>query len=105
MSIQTVGVVGAGVMGRGVAQALSQAGFNTILVDVSDEILDQARFEIKQNIRLQRMMNKTAQGESADVLLQRIECSNQYQKLERVDFLIENVTENFEIKREVYRQL
>jgi 3-hydroxybutyryl-CoA dehydrogenase len=105
MSIQTVGVVGAGVMGRGVSQVLSQAGLNTILVDVSDEILDQARLEIKQNIRLQRMMNKTAPGETADALLQRIECSTEYQKLERVDFLIENVTENFEIKREVYRQL
>src|SRR5215213_185022 len=105
MSIQTVGVVGAGVMGRGVSQVLSQAGLNAILVDVSDEILDQARLEIKQNIRLQRMMNKTAPGETTDAVLQRIEFSNEYQKLERVDFLIENVTENFEIKREVYRQL
>jgi 3-hydroxyacyl-CoA dehydrogenase len=41
MSIQTVGVIGAGVMGVGVAQNLAQAGYNVILVDIADDILHQ----------------------------------------------------------------
>lgn len=108
MSIQVTGVIGAGVIGRGLAQALSQSGFTVILVDLSDEILDQAKLEIKGNIRLQRLINKgdkAEQLEKMEVLLQRIQGSTEYQKLERADFVIENVTENFEIKKEVYQRL
>ena len=48
MEIQLVGVVGAGVMGRGVAQNLSQSGFKVILIDVSEEILKKAGEEISR---------------------------------------------------------
>ena len=51
MNITNVGVVGAGVMGRGVAHALAQAGFAVSLVDVSDEVLNDAK---KLLIALQR---------------------------------------------------
>lgn len=53
MSIRTVGVIGAGVMGRGVAQDLAQTGHNAIVVDVSEEILGAAQEEIRQNLRFQ----------------------------------------------------
>jgi 3-hydroxybutyryl-CoA dehydrogenase len=105
MNIQITGVIGAGVMGRGLAQALSQSGYGVVLVDVSDEILSRATQEIKENLRLQRLFNKGGQPEKMEVLLQRIECSTDFRKLERADFVIENVTENFEIKREVYAHL
>ncbi len=44
--MEKVGVVGAGVMGRGVAQSLAQSGIITFLVDVSDDILEVARDDI-----------------------------------------------------------
>src|SRR3712207_4329572 len=51
MEIRTVGVVGAGVMGSGVGQNLAQTGHQVVLVDISDEILDRAREEIRKNLR------------------------------------------------------
>lgn len=105
MNIQTTGVIGAGVMGRGLAQALSQSGYGVVLVDVSDEILRQATRELKENIRMHRLLNKGGQSEKTEVLLQRIESTTDFGKLGQADFVIENVTENFEIKREVYKRL
>ena len=58
MNIQVVGVVGAGVMGIGVSQNLAQTGYQVILVDISEAILENAEQEIKKNIRFQTLFNK-----------------------------------------------
>ncbi len=65
MSKQTVGVVGAGVMGVGVAQNLIQTGHRVLLLDVEDVILRKARESITNNIRLQWMFHKKAAQESS----------------------------------------
>lgn len=52
MDIETVGVMGAGGIGIGVAQNLAQSGFKVILVDVQESILADARAKIRENIRL-----------------------------------------------------
>ncbi len=54
MDIQTVGVIGAGVMGVGVAQNLAQTGHQVILVDIGDDILQAAGEQIRNNLRFQR---------------------------------------------------
>ena len=59
MKMQTIGVVGAGVMGRGVAQALAQTGHQVILVDLAEPILASARNEINANIRTYNLFAKT----------------------------------------------
>lgn len=64
MNIQTVGVVGAGVMGVGVAHSLAQTGHKVILVNISDAILEHSREEITKNIRLQRIWSKKAAQET-----------------------------------------
>lgn len=51
MEFTTVGVVGAGVMGVGVAQNLAQTGHQVVLVDVSDAVLDNARRELRNSLR------------------------------------------------------
>ncbi|HEX3249212.1 MAG TPA: 3-hydroxyacyl-CoA dehydrogenase NAD-binding domain-containing protein, partial [Pyrinomonadaceae bacterium] len=56
--MRLVGVVGAGVMGSGLAQALAQTGTQVLLVDVSEAVLDKAKAGIKQNLRFQRMFGK-----------------------------------------------
>jgi 3-hydroxybutyryl-CoA dehydrogenase len=53
MNFQVVGVVGAGIMGVGVSQNLAQTGHQVILLDVSEEILERAKQQIKNNIRFQ----------------------------------------------------
>ncbi|ASC71042.1 3-hydroxyacyl-CoA dehydrogenase [Halomicronema hongdechloris C2206] len=105
MKIQTVGVVGAGVMGVGIAQNLAQTGHQVILIDVSEEILEKANQEIKNNIRFQGFFNKKEKPENPDVVLNRIQFSTNYKLLDGVEFVIENVTEKWSIKKEVYPQL
>ena len=102
MNIQTVGVVGAGVMGIGVAQNLAQTGHQVILVDISENILDKAQYEIRNNIRFQSFFKKNDNTETPDSVLNRIDLSTNYKTLENTDFIIENVTEKWNIKKEVY---
>jgi 3-hydroxybutyryl-CoA dehydrogenase len=101
MNIQVVGVVGAGVMGVGVAQNLAQTGHQVILVDISEEILDKAKQEIRNNIRFQSFFNKS-DNPPPDSILSKIKFSTNYNYLENADFIVENVTEKWYIKKEVY---
>ena len=103
MSIQLVGVVGAGVMGAGVAQNLAQTGHQVILVDVSENALAKAEQEIKNNIRFQTLFKKGTQN-SLDAL-SNITFSVADELLRDVDFVIENVTEKWDIKRGVYQRI
>ena len=97
MDIKNVGVVGAGVMGRGVAQNLAQTGHDVVLVDVTEEILDAARSEIKSNIRLQGLFNKAAKP--AGNALDKIVFTTDYQLLGNVDFVVENAVEKWDVKK------
>ncbi|MEJ6480705.1 3-hydroxyacyl-CoA dehydrogenase NAD-binding domain-containing protein [Nostoc punctiforme UO1] len=103
--IQTVGVVGAGVMGIGVSQNLAQTGHQVILVDVSEDILNHAKQEIRNNVRFQGFFQKNSEVESPDDILNKIKFSTNYKFLEDAEFVIENVTEKWDIKKEVYAQL
>jgi 3-hydroxybutyryl-CoA dehydrogenase len=108
MEIRTVGVVGAGVMGSGVGQNLAQTGHQVVLVDISDEILDHAREEIRKSLRFQGMFQKGTQGarpESADTILGRIRFTQSLDDLSGVDFVVENVPEKWEIKSKVYPRI
>jgi 3-hydroxybutyryl-CoA dehydrogenase len=103
MNIQTVGVIGAGVMGVGVAQNLAQTKHQVILIDISEEILAHAKQEIKNNIRFQGFLKKSV--EPAENTLQKITLTTDYQLLKEADFVVENVTEKWEIKKDVYAQM
>lgn len=105
MNIQVVGVVGAGVMGIGVSQNLAQTGYQVILVDISEAILENAEQEIKKNIRFQTLFNKEKKVGSPDDIIKKITFSTNYKLLDSADFVVENVTEKWDIKKEVYAQL
>ncbi len=105
MNIQVVGVVGAGVMGIGVSQNLAQTGYQVILVDISEAILESAEQEIKKNIRFQTLFNKEKKAGISDDILKKITFSTNYKLLDSADFVVENVTEKWDIKKEVYAQL
>jgi 3-hydroxybutyryl-CoA dehydrogenase len=101
---RTVGVVGAGVIGRGVAQALGEARHRVILVDVRQEALDDARDEIARNARLYRLLGHRSVDGAADALAT-IEPTLEYDRLGEADFVIENVVEDPAVKRDVYARL
>jgi len=105
MNIQVVGVVGAGVMGIGVSQNLAQTGYQVILVDIAEAILESAEQEIKKNIRFQTLFNKEKKASSPDEIVKKITFSTNYKLLDSADFVVENVTEKWDIKKEVYAQL
>ena len=106
--IEVVGVVGAGVMGIGLAQNLAQTGHRVILVDINQEILAKALLEIRKNVRFARLFKRGRASQSnlspAEVV-ERIITTTDYTMLSEVDYVVENVTENWEIKREVFLKL
>ncbi|MFF7636879.1 3-hydroxyacyl-CoA dehydrogenase family protein [Kitasatospora sp. NPDC008050] len=105
MSIRTVGVIGAGTIGRGVAQSFAQAGFEVVLVDISQAQLDSAVAQIGRDMLVQPMLLGKPPKEDAATVLARIATGTELAALADADFVVENVTENWEVKREVYEQL
>lgn len=98
-----IGVIGAGVMGVGVAQNLAQCGHEVILVDTQESILDEARAAIARNCRLSRLTGGPALD--PDEVLARISTAVGVEAVAKAEFVIENVTENWQIKREVHEAL
>lgn len=98
-----VGVVGAGVMGSGVAQNLAQRGHQVVLVDLDEEILTAALARIERDLRLSRLLG--GEAVDADAVLAAITTDVDHSALADVDFVIENITEDWSRKREVYAAL
>jgi 3-hydroxybutyryl-CoA dehydrogenase len=105
MEIRKVGVIGAGVMGIGVGQSLAQNGMEAVLVDVSEEVLERAKAEIRKNLRFQGMFQKDAKKEDPATVLGRIHCTTLLEELNDVDFVVENVPEKWEIKSQIYPRI
>src|SRR5581483_1315044 len=106
MNIRTIGVVGAGVMGTGVAQNFAQSGYHVVLVDISDDILAHAKQTIINALRLQRLLDRSEQqAASLEETLQHITFTTDYRLFTDVDFVIENTTEKWEVKKAVYHQI
>ncbi|HEX6290020.1 MAG TPA: 3-hydroxyacyl-CoA dehydrogenase NAD-binding domain-containing protein [Herpetosiphonaceae bacterium] len=105
MNIATVGVIGAGVMGRGVAQALAQTNHHVILVDVVESALAQAVHEIQQSLRFSVFFQPNSEAIEVEDVLGRITPTTDYAALSAVDFVIENATERWEIKQPIYQTI
>jgi len=104
--LKLIGVIGAGVMGVGLAQNLAQTGHDVVLVDVSQAILEKARKQIYQNVRFARMLGGPflPAANPADILA-RITFTTDYGLLHGVDLVVENTVEKWEIKKDVYGKL
>ncbi|WFR56029.1 3-hydroxyacyl-CoA dehydrogenase family protein [Anaerocolumna sp. AGMB13025] len=100
-----VGVIGAGTMGRGIAQTVAQYNEKVVLVDISTDILESAKKEIRNSVRMQAFYNKALKGIKPDEVIERIIFTTDYALLAECDFIIENVPEKLEIKIGVYEQL
>lgn len=98
-----IAVVGAGVIGAGVAHALAERGRDVLLLDRDEAALDRARAAIRAGARLAQLQRRSAA--KAGDLLARIRFTTERAGLEGVDFVIENVTEDLDAKHAVYREL
>jgi 3-hydroxybutyryl-CoA dehydrogenase len=103
--MKKVGVIGSGVMGRGVAQCLAQSGHSVILVDILEEILKNAADEIYNNVRFQAFFNKDNNLPEPERVLEKIKFTTDYQSLTDADCIIENVSEKWQTKKTVYEMI
>jgi 3-hydroxybutyryl-CoA dehydrogenase len=104
MSMQKVGVVGAGTMGNGIAHVFARSGYDVILCDVEQRFLDRALSTIAQNLEREVVKNKITVADK-DSALGRIQGVTDRARLARCDFVIEAATEKFEIKAGIFREL
>lgn len=105
MQTKTIAVIGAGVMGSGIALNLSCFGFKVLLKDIEQTALCQAEKKISKDLRMVKMMRREFKDLSIEAVLNNIEFGLTYEGLEEADLVIENVSENWEIKQSVYKQL
>lgn len=104
MQIQTVGIVGAGTMGNGIAQACAVAGLKAVLVDINDAAVAKGLATIGKSLDRLLSKEKITSAEQA-AALGRIAGSTQYDELKAADLVIEAATENHPIKIRILQQL
>ncbi|HTD24733.1 MAG TPA: 3-hydroxybutyryl-CoA dehydrogenase [Terriglobales bacterium] len=104
MDIKTVGILGAGTMGNGIAHVFAKAGFNVVLCDVQQQFLDRALETIAKNLEREVAKNKISAQESA-AALQRIQAVTERSMLKRCDLVVEAATEKFEVKAGLFREM
>jgi 3-hydroxybutyryl-CoA dehydrogenase len=100
---QRIGVVGAGVIGTGVAQLFLQAGLSVTLVDMSEPQLEIAERSIARNLKLYRLVQKNSAA--ACNPMAKLACAGDIAALADADFVIENITEDWQLKQHVHRAI
>ena len=104
MSIERIGVVGAGQMGNGIAHVCALAGYDVVMEDVNAEALGKAKATIERNLQRQATRGIITQTDVANAL-KRIRTANELDVMRDRDLVIEAATEDEQIKRKVYRDL
>ena len=105
MDIQKVGVLGTGNIGTGVITDLVLHGLNVVAVDLSESILERARADVLHQVRTAPMLSKNLARLSKEEALNRIRFTTDPVQVATCDFIIENVTEDWTLKKQVYQQL
>jgi len=104
MNIKTVGVIGAGTMGNGIAHVFAKSGYSVVLVDIEQRFIDRGLDTIKKN--LEREVSKAKlTAEERDQALAYIRGVTARKELAACDFIVEAASERFEVKTELFRDL
>ena len=104
MTITTVGIIGAGTMGNGIAQACAVSGINVVMVDISDAAVQKGVATVAGSLdRLIKKEKITAADK--DAALSRIKGSTSYDDLKAAQIVIEAATENYELKLKILKQV
>ena len=99
--IHRVGVIGAGQMGRGIAQLAASQGFAVTLADMGRDIAERGRATVGKQLDKLVEKNKLAATERAQMLARIEPCDLYGKELESVDFVVEAATEDVVVKREI----
>lgn len=101
--IKTIGVVGAGTMGLGIAQITAMAGYLTILYDLDQNVLDKAKSTIEKNLNKGIEKGKVTE-ELKNKSLQNLKYTTEINQLS-CDFIIEAIVEKLDVKQSVFKKL
>ena len=101
MAIQTVGVIGAGQMGNGIAHVLSQSGYSVLLNDVNQDALDRAVERVRKNMDRQLRSGKISEDE-INAAMGRIKTTLDLAELGTSDLIIEAATEDESVKQKIF---
>ncbi len=101
MAIQTVGVIGAGQMGNGIAHVLSQSGYSVLLNDVNQDALDRAVERVRKNMDRQLRSGKISEDE-INSAMGRIKTTLDLTELGKTDLIIEAATEDESVKQKIF---
>ena len=104
MSITTVGIVGAGTMGNGIAQACAVSGINVVMVDIAQPAVDKGLTTVGKSLDRLLQKEKITEADKA-AALGRIKGSTSYDDLKGAQLVIEAATENHELKNKILKQL
>lgn len=104
MAIKKVGVLGAGLMGSGIAQVAASSGYEVVIVEVSEELVKKGLGGIEKS--LAKFAEKgSITVEQKDATLARLKGSTKLEDLANADIIIEAIIENLQIKRDTYAKL
>ena len=104
MTITSIGIIGAGTMGNGIAQVVASAGYDVVLLDVSDAALEKGLAALSNS--LDRLIKKEVMNaEQKSQTLARIKTTTHYADLAQVSLVIEAATENQAIKESILQQV
>lgn len=102
--IKSIGVVGAGTMGNGIAQVSARAGFSVVMQDITDEFLERGLLTIDKS--LQRDVDKQRLGlDEKQQIISRIKPTKDLAGLSDADFVVEAITEDLTVKVDLFRRL
>ncbi|SLN52604.1 putative 3-hydroxybutyryl-CoA dehydrogenase [Roseovarius albus] len=104
MEIRTVGVVGAGQMGNGIAHVMALAGYDVMLNDISQDMLEKGLAKIHSNLERQVSRDKIS-ADDMKAAMARIKPTVQLPDLGQVDLVIESATEREAVKQSIFEQL
>ena len=104
MIIQKVGIIGAGTMGNGIAQACAVSGIQVVMVDISDAAVAKGVATVASSLDRLVKKEKISEADKAAALA-RIKGSSSYDDLKSAQLVIEAATENHELKVKILKQL
>ncbi|OSQ53002.1 3-hydroxybutyryl-CoA dehydrogenase [Marivita geojedonensis] len=104
MTVNSIGVIGAGQMGNGIAHVMALAGYDVVLNDISEEALTRAVEIIQRNMDRQVSREKIS-AETRDAAMARIATTQELPQVAKTDLIIEAATENEGIKQKIFDSL
>jgi len=104
MEIKTIGVVGAGQMGNGIAQVAAHSGFRVVMSDIADTFVQKGMSTISKNLSKMAEKGKIS-PQVKDEILGRIKGTTQVKEMAEADFVVEAATENESLKLNIFKEL